>query len=172
MNKVERPQISPKTKMEKSIIYYCNKGMPTFHIPEYERDEIGEVVTKNGKPVQMVIRDVDGNNPRKVEKKITFDRLPIIDPKTKKVDASRRIGIFILSPDKGELWERREEIVKFLENAKKTALNGIMTEAEFKKSENALAFSLAQDNENLKTQLEEANRRISELEEQVTNPKR
>jgi hypothetical protein len=162
---------TPEPKKEKAIIYYCSKGMPTFHIPEYERDSVGDVVMIKGKPSHLVERDADGNNPRKIHKKITFDRHPILDPKTHKPDASRRVGKLIITPESGELWERRQEIVDFLENAKKHALNGIMTEDEFKKGENMLAFTFAQENEGLKTQLSDAQRRIAELEEQLTTPK-
>jgi hypothetical protein len=160
-----------KPKVEKAIIYYCSKGMPTFHIPEYERDDVGDVVMVKDKPKPLVVRDAEGNNPRKIDKKISFDRLPIIDPKTKRPDMSRRVGILVLTPDKGELWNRREEICKVLDEAKKHALNGIMTEAEFKKTENALAFTLSQENEEIKSKLEDAQARIAELEEQLTKPK-
>jgi hypothetical protein len=154
-----------KAKALAPIIYYCNKGTPTFHIPEYETDDAGNIVKIDGKPKKLVLRDADGNNPRKVEKKITFDRLPIIDPKTKKPDASRRVGIFILSPDKIELWDRKDEIITLLNDAKKHQLNGILTEAEFKQGENALAFALSEENESLKAQVEELQGKIALLED-------
>jgi hypothetical protein len=168
------PRLKAEPKKEKPIIYYCMKGSFTFHLPEFERDAAGDIIYKDTEKLRPLIKyetDVDGNNKKRIEKKFAFDRLTVIDEKTHKPDASKRRGIFVLSPEYPDRWERKDEIIKIIEEAKRFAVNGLKTEDEYKKEENSLAFSFSKENDALKDRLGEAEKRIAELEEQLTKPR-
>jgi hypothetical protein len=168
------PRIKAEPKKEKPIIYYCMKGSFTFHLPEFERDAAGDIIYKDEaklRPMVLYETDADGNNKKKVEKRFSFDRLTLIDERTGKPDATKRRGIFVISPEYPDRWERKEEIIRVIEEARRFAINGLKTEDEYKKEDNSLAYSYSKENETLKDKLEERERRIAELEEQLTKPR-
>jgi hypothetical protein len=135
-------QLKPKP-VKKAVTYYCTRGQYTFHIPVYERDEIGEILIKDGKRVQVITMDADGNNRVRVSESVKFDRFPVIDPKTKKTDATMNIGRMIVEPSN----PRYEELIEAIEKGRKNLYNAILTEDEYKNFVNPIAFQHEQEKE-------------------------
>lgn len=165
MAKVDKTKKN-EPEVKKPVVYYCTKGQYTFTIPEYERDEFGAVVKKDGVPKVLYVTDDNGNNRHSVHIHIQFERVPVKDPKTGKTNAMHFLGRLIVQPEN----ERYDDIIAYLEKAKKNAYNGLKTEDEYKEMHNPDAYAfekrmsmyetenteLKEYNEKLRKKLEEA----------------
>jgi hypothetical protein len=136
-------------------IYYCNRGQYVFQLPVYEKDENDEIVKVNGRAKKAYAFDNEGNNRRELKQDFKFDRLPVIDPKTGKPDAKLLIGIFVISPEFPLRWERRDELVSYLELSRKNAHTHVVSESDYKKSRNPEAFIKEQEISSLKMTIEQ-----------------
>jgi hypothetical protein len=134
-----------KSKVKKTVTYFCTRGQYTFHIPLYERDEVGEILRKDGKPVQVINMDTEGNHRVHAVESVKFDRFPVIDPKTKKTDATMNIGRIVIDSTN----PRYEELVEAIEKGRKNLYNAILTEDQFKGFVNPLAFQHEKEKEAL-----------------------
>lgn len=136
MAKEKFKKVEPEVK--KAKIYYCTKGQYSFTIPEYERDEFGEVVkNEKGKPKVLYATDDNGNNKHVVHIHIVFDRVPVKDAKTGKTNAMVFLGRLIVNPSN----ERYEDIIEYIEKAKLNTLSGLVTEDEYKELHNPDAYA-------------------------------
>lgn len=127
-----------KPEVKKPKIYYCTKGQYSFTIPEYERDQYGEVVKNDkGMPKFLYATDDNGNNKHIVNIHIAFDRVPVKDPKTGKTNAMVFLGRLIVEPDN----ERYDDIISYIEKAKRNPLSGLVSEEEYKEMHNPDAYA-------------------------------
>jgi hypothetical protein len=133
-----------------AVIFYCMRGQYTFSLPEYERDEVGDIVLVNGKKKRLVNIDADGVK-HAVEVSYKFERVPVRDPKTGKTSAIIHLGRFVVEEND----PRREDLLAKLADARKTPINGILTEDEYKLQHNPEAFSFEKEKILLSGQLVE-----------------
>ena len=141
----KKKEVKP-SKMRKPVVYYCVKGLLPFSIFEYERDEFGKVVTdENGNKKILMVADADGNNKHPARIKFEFTRLPIIDKKSGKVDATKNYGQFVVQPD----MERYDDIIAAIEVIRKNPLNGIKNTEEFGMFENEAEYRQRVENNRL-----------------------
>lgn len=145
---------------QKAVIYYCTRGQNSFDLPKYELDEFGKPITDaDGNKKQLFTTDALGNNKTAMNDRFRFERLPIIDGKTGKVDPTKNIGQFIIQPDH----PRREELISKLEQSRKNVYNGILTEDEYKKQFNAEAFKFESENRRLNDTIADQQTEIDRL---------
>jgi hypothetical protein len=131
------------------VTFYCNRGEYRFSLPEYERDEFGNVIKNTaGVPKKKYQVDVDGNNKSQLFVNYKFDRIPVRDPASGRTSAMQFLGVFIIRQDN----DRREELIAYLMEAKKNSFNGIMTEDEYKNTLNPKAFAMEIENRELSTE--------------------
>lgn len=151
---------------KRAVTYYCIKGEYTFSIPEYEKDEFGEIVkNEQGKPKILYATDVDGNNRHPIHRHLKFERVPIKDSKSGKTNAMVFVGRFIVAPE----YDRYDDVVTYLESARRNSLSGILTEDQYKKQHNPDAYEFekkvllyATENEELKAYNEKLRQRLIE----------
>ena len=152
--------------IEKPKIYYCTKGQYTFSIPEYERDEFGEVIKNEyGKPKILFATDIDGNNQHAVFIHLSFERVPVKDPKTGKTNAMIFLGRFIINPGH----ERYTDIIAYIERAKKNPLAGILSEDEYKEMHNPDAFAFEKKLSIYESENTELKKYNAELKQKLEN---
>jgi signal peptidase I len=129
-------------EMEKgNVIFYCDRGQYTFSLPEFERDEFGNIITdEKGKKKHLVTVDADGGK-HKAYKDYKFDRVPVKDPKSGKTSAIIHLGRFVVTPDD----ENRDELLAAMVRAMKNPINGVMTEDQYKAQHNPEAFGFEKE---------------------------
>lgn len=134
-----------KPDKEKPATYYCLRGQYAFALDVWEKDINGEVVkNQKGNPVPVKVTDTDGNNPHKIHQAFKFDRLPILDPKTGRTNPLIHHGIFVISEDNPERWERRQELIEYLEKSRKNPHAHVVNLDDYKKQRNPEAFAMEQ----------------------------
>ena len=146
---------------KKPVVFYCNRGQYTFSLPEYERDEFGKLIVENGKKKKLFVTDADGNNRHVVQVSFQFERVPVKDKKTGKTSAMIHLGRFICDPAN----ERYEDLVRYLADAKKNGLSGLMSEDEYKKDYNAEAYAFEKQVATLNSDMDELRKRNEAMEE-------
>jgi len=152
------PVEAPKT----TVMYYCTKGCFSFDIPAFELDEFDKpILNAEGIPKKAFFTDEKGNK-TPIMDDYKFDRLPIKNEKTGKTDPTMNIGRFIIDPEH----PRAGDLVERLEDARKHKMNGILTEEEFKKYTNPLAFQHETEKNALKNEkdaLQSENERLKKM---------
>lgn len=162
--KVGRKPKNKESEQKKNVIYYCIKGICSFSVPEYERDEFRQVITDSHDNKKMLMEfDVDGNNKHQVFKKYQFDRLPIIDKKTNKTDATKNYGQFVVHHED----DRYDDIIAAIEKIRLNPLNGIMNTEQFGKHENEAEYRQRVENNRLKDENKDLKSENDELREKL-----
>ena len=145
----------PVVKVKKPVAYYCRKGEYTFQLPVYELDDGGKVKRVNGRPKKVRTTDPEGNNARFEYQTFKFDRLPIKDRDTGKTSARHFVGQFIISESFPDRWERKDELIEYLNTQLKNAHAHLQTADEYQKSLNPEAFQSGKQVDELKLTVEE-----------------
>jgi hypothetical protein len=156
-----------KPKAEKPAAFYCMRGEYVFTLPVYEHDDGGDIVMVKGRPKKVVTTDADGNNPHGEYEQFKFDRLPIKDRATGKTSALVRVGVFLISPEFPNRWERKDELRDYLNNARKNKHSYILTEDEYKLQQNPEFFHSEKEVVELQNANDALQRRNDELMEKL-----
>lgn len=151
--------VETKKEERKTKVYYCNKGQYSFQIPEYETDEFGEVIVKNGVKKQLITTDANGNNPVRVTKEVKFERFPVIDPKTNKTDATKNVGRLVIKGDDPYY----DEKVAGAEQGCDTPICGVVTEDTYRKTTNHASYIAEEKAKSLEASNKEKDKEIDEL---------
>ena len=140
----------------KKMQYVCIGVQCHFHLKKVDED---------GKPV--IIYDNDGNKKGVSLEEFNFKRVPYIDPMTGKQNARENRCVFTLESDD----PRYDEKLKALEDIRKSPYNKVYLKKDYDKMENPQAAKLDDQLERKDAELNDAKRRIQELQDRLSKGK-